>query len=202
MTLLNCDQDTQRCWKASMLRLLSLKIFWARKRKCSGNSPRLVPTSAMNLRFRVSHIFSQGTLSATTKGTRSWVKEGERGRGQSSPGSLHSSQVLPNSLSGGGSAVQAGSQTGVSQRLFVVPWPDGCIYNQHGKHRSRSTRKTCLPLTSQDGSILLHKNPPCPISHSESLLTTSEKALSHKMVALALLSWLPWTMTTKGRDRA
>lgn len=79
MTLLNCDQDTQRCWKASMLRLLSLKIFWARKRKCSGSSPLLVPTSAMNLRFRVSHIFSQGTLSATTKGTRSWVKIGERG---------------------------------------------------------------------------------------------------------------------------
>lgn len=75
VTLLNCDQDTERCWKASMLRLLSLKIFWARKRKCSGSSPRLVPTSAMNLRFRVSHIFSQGTRSATTKGTRSWEKE-------------------------------------------------------------------------------------------------------------------------------
>lgn len=77
MTLLNCDQDTERCWKASMLRLLSLKIFWARKRKCSGSSPRLVPTSAINLRFRVSHIFSQGTRSATTKGTRSWG-EGRR----------------------------------------------------------------------------------------------------------------------------
>lgn len=178
MTLLNCDQDTQRCWKASMLRLLSLKIFWARKRKCSGNSPRLVPTSAMNLRFRVSHIFSQGTLSATTKGTRSWVEEGERGRGQSSPGGLLSSQCP------GLTAVCTTSM-------------ERCR-----KHRSRPTGKTCLPLTSQDGPILLHKNPPCPISHSGSLLTTSEKALSHKMVALALLSWLPWTMTTKGRDRA
>lgn len=79
MTLLNCDQDTERCWKASMLRLLSLKIFWARKRKCSGSSPRLVPTSAMNLRFRVSHIFSQGTRSATTKGTRSWGEAGRTG---------------------------------------------------------------------------------------------------------------------------
>ena len=77
MTLLNCDQDTERCWKASILRLLSLKIFWARKRKCSGSNPRLVPTSAMNLRFRVSHIFSQGTRSATTKGTRSWEGRGE-----------------------------------------------------------------------------------------------------------------------------
>jgi hypothetical protein len=76
MTLLNCDQDTERCWKASMLRLLSLKIFCARKRKCSGSSPRLVPTSAMNLRFRVSHIFSQGTRSATTKGIRSWGGRG------------------------------------------------------------------------------------------------------------------------------
>lgn len=77
--MLNCDQDTERCWKASILRLLSLKIFWARKRKCSGSNPRLVPTSAMNLRFRVSHIFSQGTLSATTKGTRSWEGR-EKGR--------------------------------------------------------------------------------------------------------------------------
>lgn len=37
---------------------------------------------------------------------------------------------------------------------------------------------------------------------SGSCLTISEKALSHRMVALALLSWLPWTMTTRGRDRA
>lgn len=79
MTLLNCDQDTERCWKASMLRLLSLKIFWAKKRKCSWSSPWLVPTSAMNLRFRVSHIFSHGTRSATTKGTRSWSERGRRG---------------------------------------------------------------------------------------------------------------------------
>lgn len=86
MTLLNCDQDTERCWKVSMLRLLSLKIFWAKKRKCSGSSPWLVPTSAMNLRFRVSHIFSHGTRSATTKGTRSWVKgKGEGASGDHPP---------------------------------------------------------------------------------------------------------------------
>lgn len=42
--------------------------------------------------------------------------------------------------------------------------------------------------------------PPPP--NSGSCLTISEKALSHRMVALALLSWLPWTMTTRGRDRA
>lgn len=44
--------------------------------------------------------------------------------------------------------------------------------------------------------------PPSPHCHSRSFLTISEKALSHKMVALALLSWLPWTMTTRGRDKA
>lgn len=100
-----------------------------------------------------------------------------------------------------GSAFQADSQTEISQRLCVVPWLDGWTYNQHGK-TSEAQKQTHLPLTSQDGPILLHKSPPCPISHLGSLLTTSEKALSHKMVALALLSWLPWTMTTKGRDRA
>lgn len=43
-------------------------------------------------------------------------------------------------------------------------------------------------------------DPPPP--NSGPRLTISEKALSHRMVALALLSWLPWTMTTRGRDRA
>lgn len=31
-------------------------------------------------------------------------------------------------------------------------------------------------------------------------LTVSEKAQSHMMVARALLSWLPWTMTTTGSE--
>lgn len=32
-------------------------------------------------------------------------------------------------------------------------------------------------------------------------LTGSAKALSQRTVAVALLSWLPWTITTTGRDR-
>lgn len=31
-------------------------------------------------------------------------------------------------------------------------------------------------------------------------LTGSQKAQSHMMVANALLSWLPWTMTTRGSE--
>lgn len=31
-------------------------------------------------------------------------------------------------------------------------------------------------------------------------LTGSQKAQSHMMVAKALLSWLPWTMTTRGSE--
>lgn len=42
---------------------------------------------------------------------------------------------------------------------------------------------------------------PCGPSLQLMALTISEKALSHSTVALALLSWFPWTMTTMGRDR-
>lgn len=53
-------------------------------------------------------------------------------------------------------------------------------------------------------------SPPCPEPSQPQVpapslqhvaLTMSEKALSHSTVALALLSWFPWTMTTMGRDR-
>ena len=38
-------------------------------------------------------------------------------------------------------------------------------------------------------------------SDPRNALTGSAKALSQRTVAVALLSWLPWTITTTGRDR-
>lgn len=45
------------------------------------------------------------------------------------------------------------------------------------------------------------KNKPATWNEKKQLkLTSSQKAQSHMMVAKALLSWLPWTMTTSGRE--
>lgn len=118
----------------------------------------------MNFRFRVSHIFSHGTRSATTKGTRSY-------------GGARQHQDSIGTALGHRFGTAFGTAPAQPWSLLVLE-PDPALAPQQVlPHPSRSPQPSLAALT------------------------ISEKALSHSTVALALLSWFPWTMTTMGRDR-
>lgn len=118
----------------------------------------------MNFRFRVSHIFSHGTRSATTKGTRSY---------------------------GGARQHQDSIGTALGH----------CIGTAFGTAPAQPWSLLVLELDPALAPQLVLPHPSPSPQPSLAALTISEKALSHSTVALALLSWFPWTMTTMGRDR-